>query len=117
MTDLLPLSKVEREGLQRSGMSTLELRALLTIDELERGLSNIAGQFQLRALKLAALEARQKKLVEALLIAHGKALPANWVYTDSETTIDLLVAEITTLRTELAALREIGEGDSDAVHS
>ena len=34
MTDLLPLSKVEREGLQRSGMSTLELRALLTIDEL-----------------------------------------------------------------------------------
>ena len=43
------------------------------------------------------------KIESALVSAHMKALPANWVYTDVLTTIDLLVAECTTLRTELAA--------------
>ena len=41
-----------------------------------------------------------KRIEDKILDAHGKALPQNWVYTDAETTIDLLVAEILTLRHE-----------------
>lgn len=37
--------------------------------------------------------------------AHLRALPANWVYTDTETTLDLMVAETTALRTELDSIR------------
>lgn len=46
--------------------------------------------------KIAELEAQ-------ILNAHG-ALPAGWVYTDSLTTLDLLVAECSTLRTEKESL-------------
>lgn len=64
------LSKEEREEISlriaaRDGFYDLRC-ALATIDELERGLSNVTEQFQLRAIKLAEAESRQKKLVEAL---------------------------------------------------
>lgn len=52
------------------------------------------------------LENEHKRLNEIqnhIMNAHGKALPQNWVYTDSETTIDLMVAEVLALRAEQEA--------------
>jgi hypothetical protein len=50
--------------------------------------------------KLLSQSERLKMIETHILSDHGRALPENWVYTDSETTLDLMVAEITTLRME-----------------
>lgn len=54
---------------------------------------------------MESLADRLMKLETAILVAHTKALPPSWVYTDADTTLDLLVAEITTLRSEQEELR------------
>ena len=54
--------------------------------------------------EIDGLSARLESIAGHILNAHGRALPPNWVYTDSETTVDLLVAEIICLRKELAEL-------------
>jgi len=46
------------------------------------------------------LRAELGRVTGLVLDAHGQALPPNWVYSDTQTTLDLLVAEITTLREE-----------------
>ncbi len=48
---------------------------------------------------------RIAELETAILKAHGRALPANWVYTDPQTTLDLLVAECAALRAENESLK------------
>ena len=50
--------------------------------------------------ELASAVEAQKTTETLILEAHHRALPANWTYTDSRTTLDILVAEITTLRVE-----------------
>lgn len=50
--------------------------------------------------ELAKLHTERDGLETAILKAHG-ALPENWVYSGSQSTLDLLTAEIHTLRHEL----------------
>jgi hypothetical protein len=61
--------------------------------------------------ELIAIAEQRDALAAAILCMHGEVLPPNWVYTDSLTTIALVVAEVLTLRKErdelAAALMEI----------
>lgn len=57
-----------------------------------------------RALSADDWHTRYDAIQTAILKAHS-TLPANWVYTDSQTTLDLLVAEIITTRHEREAWR------------
>jgi len=67
--------------------------------------------------QLAAEKQRADTLESLILQSHGKALSANWVYTDSRTTLDLLVAEITTLRVELATEKECADALEAALNT
>jgi len=52
------------------------------------------------AKQLDRLREYDSKLQEAVISAHGRALPENWVYQGPLESIDLLVAEILTVRKE-----------------
>lgn len=58
------------------------------------------------AEELSRLKSHDAKLQEAVIEAHVRALPANWVYQDSVTSVDLLAAECITLRQERDWLAE-----------
>lgn len=61
-----------------------------------------AADMRQRLESAEAENERLRALEGHILNAHGKGLPPQWVYTDSITTVDLLVAECNTLRAELA---------------
>lgn len=91
-------------------------------DRLKAELDNLRGHqceldvlFEQGFLRIEELKAEQDRLTTAILNAHGKALPENWVYTDSQTTLDLLVAECACARVERDRLRALLQQLSTAV--
>ena len=73
----------------------------------------LAAREELEKLKrflslIEAIDERDSQIADlrsAIVIAHGKGLSVNWVYTDAQTTLDLLVAECVTTRQERDAAR------------
>jgi len=62
------------------------------------------GLTEFNLLREAAETIKALRLIENKVFnCHQRALPANWVFTDCESTLDLMVAEITTQRHELLA--------------
>lgn len=58
--------------------------------------------------ELERLRAYNGRLQEAVISAHVRGLPENCVYEDPITSLDLLAAECTTLRAEVAQLARMG---------